>query len=355
MNNVHSIQDTKSANRQASEWLVLLKAGDATADDRARFDDWLREHPGHKAAFDELNDTWERLHAMGEHARGTGYSDPDPDAVAKYLARSQSRSGRGKRFAWAASAAALLVATVAGMLMYPIDSSSVYRTEVGQRETIALPDRSTVEINTDTELLVAYTDTARNIELHRGEAYFDVAHDANRPFVVKAGHGVIRAVGTGFVVQIKPNEVVAVTVTEGVVQVRHDAQNRPDTSVQEVQANDLAVPTLSKGQRVEYDRRVGHPAAVPQEELDRKLAWRQGLLIFDGQSLEEVIAEVGRYTDTRLIVADGDLGHLRIGGAFRAGDVDALLEVLEKGFNVVVKRDGPGTVYLSAARAATSG
>lgn len=349
MSNVRSIRDAKTASRQASEWLVLLETGEATAEDRARFDAWLREHPGHQAVFDELKGTWGRLHAMGRQARDSGLVEPDPDAVAKYLARSESRRGRGKWFGWSAAAAASVVVAVAGMLMYTFDSSMLYRTDVGQQTTITLPDRSTVELNTDTELQVAYSDTTRNIELFRGEAYFEVAHDPDRPFVVKAGHGAIRAVGTGFVVQVKANEVVAVTVTEGVVAVTHDTESRPDMSLQEVTVKDRPVPTLSKGQRVEYDRHLGQPAAVPPEELDRGLAWRQGMLIFDGQTLDEVIREVDRYTDTRLIIADGDLRQLRIGGAFKAGDVDALLEVLEKGFNITVNRDGPRTIYLHAA------
>lgn len=352
MSNVRSIRDAKATSSQASEWLVLLESGEATASDRARFDAWRREHPGNQAAFDELKYTWGRLHAMGQHVREDGVAEPDPDVLVKYLARSENGVRRGRRLAWGA-AAAVLIAAVGGALLYPFDSSTLYRTDVGQQTTVTLPDRSTVQLNTDTELRVAYTDTTRSIEMHRGEAYFDVAHDADRPFVVRAGHGAIRAVGTGFVVQMKSNEVVAVTVTEGVVKVTHDPASTPDTAAPAVTANDRTAndqtaPTLREGQRVEYDRRVGRPAEVPPEELNRNLAWRQGMLIFDGQTLHEVIREVGRYTDTRLIIADDELAQLRIGGAFRAGDVDALLEILEKGFNIAVDRDGPRTVYLSA-------
>lgn len=353
MNNVRSIEDAKTASRQASEWLVLLEAGEVTADDRARFAAWLREHPSHEAAFDEVKVTWGRLHAMGERARDISGTEPDPDAVVKYVARLAGRARHGRRLAWGTTAAALLVVSVAGMLMYSFDSSTLYRTTVGEHETVILSDRSTVELNTDTELLVTYTDTTRSVDLRRGEAYFDVARDLERPFVVKAGRGAIRAVGTGFVVQVKPDEVVAVTVTEGVVEVTHDVRRRPVSSAPDVEVQDLSVPTVSKGQRVEYARQVGRPVVVPPEELDRNLAWRQGMLIFDDQSLDEVIREVERYTDTRLIIVDGDLRELRIGGAFRAGDVNALLEVLENGFNIVVERDGRRAVYLNAGRGAS--
>lgn len=356
MSNVRSIRDAKATSRRASEWLVLLESGEATEDDRARFDAWRREHPGNQAAFDELKHTWARLRAMRHHLRSGEIDAGDPDAVEKYLARShRRRSG----FTWGAVAALLIVAVGSGALLYPLDSGRIYRTDVGQQMTVTLSDGSTVELNTDTELRVAYTRTARDLELRRGEAYFEVAHDADRPFVVKAGHGAVRAVGTGFAVEMKPNDVVAVTVTEGIVAVTHDAQREPDTSLQPVTVNDQAVPTLSKGQRVEYSRHIGHPAAVSREELERDLSWRHGMLIFDDQTLDQVLREVGRYTETKLVITDGELRQLRIGGAFRAGDVDALLEVLEKGFNIAVHRrgprDGPQTVYLGASRAAGTG
>lgn len=358
MNNVHHIREAKSTERQASEWVALLASGDASAEDRAACDAWLREHPSHQAAFDQVNRTWDRLRLMGDKVRDTIPADLDPKAMARCFTAPEKRPRRRKRLTWAAAAAAVLVVTIVGTLLYPFDASTLYRTEVGQRMTLTLPDRSTVELNTDTELRVAYSDRARRIELRRGEAFFDVVRDSNRPFVVEAGQGAIRAVGTGFVVRMQ-NEAVKVTVTEGVVEVTHGAIDRDDVS--RPAADDAGDPPpavspakLRVGQRAEYDRRVVSVAALPPKELDRDLAWRQGLLIFDGQTLDEVVREVGRYTDTRLIVADSDLQELRVGGAFRAGDLEAVLEFFEKGLNVSVNRDTPRTIYLTANRPATS-
>lgn len=353
MSNVRSIREAKSTNRQASEWVALLATGDASAEDRARCNAWLREHPSHQAAFDQLNHTWGRLRTMGNEVRSTIAADLDPQAMAKYVAVSGKGVRRPKRLVWTAAAAALVVVTIAGMLLLPFGANTLYRTEVGEQMTFTLTDQSTVQLNTDTELLVTFSDRARNVKLLRGEAYFDVAHDTNRPFVVEAGQGAIRAVGTAFVVQLK-HEVIQVTVTEGIVEVTHDVHSVPDTSMPAGEVNDVPPAKLSEGQRVEYDQRVVSMTAVAPEELDRDLAWRQGLLIFDGQSLDEVIQEVGRYTDTRLIIADGELHQLRVGGAFRANDLEALLEFFEKGLNISVNRDVPRTVYLTAAGPANS-
>lgn len=353
MNNVSNIREARSVHRQASEWLVLLESGDAKAGDRARFGAWLCDHPTHRAAFDELEETWGRLHAMRDRLKALGDHEPDPDPVLKRLAQSDRERRSRRPVAWVAAAAAL-VAVLGGMLFYPSEPHPVYATDVGERSTVSLPDGSTVELNTDTELVVDYSGNSRNITLHRGEAYFDVVQDETRPFVVEAGHGAIRAVGTGFVVRMKSADVVAVTVTEGIVEVTPDVR-APAGISKLAAARVLPTPKLHKGQRAEYDRQVTRIEVIPPNELERTHAWRRGLLIFDGQSLEEVIREVSRYTDTRLIISDAELGQVRIGGAFQAGDVEALLEVLEKGFGIVVRRDGPRTVYLQATSAASAG
>lgn len=353
MSNVHRLRDAKSAERQASDWLALLVTGDASDADRARHKAWLGEHPSHQAAFDRVGQTWGQLRAIGDEVRIAVPADLDPNAMAELLATSDNKWRWIRRLTWAAAAAAVFVITIVGMIVDPFSDSSVYRTEVGQQMSFTLPDRSTVELNTDTELVVTYSDRARTIELRRGEAFFDVAHDESRPFVVEAGRGAIRAVGTGFVVRVQ-NQAVKVTVTEGIVEVTHESHDHSDRQMPSVDVDEPSPSKLSEGQRVEYDQRVVSVEAVEQGELDRDLAWRQGLLIFDGQSLEEVVREVERYVDTRFIVADGDLQQLRVGGAFKAGDLEAVLEFFDRGLNITVNREIPRTVYLTAATAQIS-
>jgi transmembrane sensor len=351
VSNVSDIREARSVQRQASEWLVLLESGDATADDRARFEAWLADHPGHRAAYTELMETWGRLHAMGDRLRTRRGHERAPDAVPSPVARTRPGRKLRRRAVWAA-AAGILMAMVGGLVFNPSDPPPVYATDVGERSTVSLPDGTTVELNTDTAMLVDYSENSRTVILQHGEAYFDVARDETRPFVVQAGHGAIRAVGTGFVVRMKSPDVVAVTVTEGVVEVTHDAGKdvvRPADTPARPQ------PKLHKGERAEYDRQATRIEVIPPQELERAHAWRRGLLIFDGQPLEQVIREVSRYTDTRLILSDAELGEVRIGGAFEAGDVEALLEVLEKGFGIVIRREGTHTVYLQAASAVEAG
>lgn len=346
MSKVHDIREAKSTTQQASDWVALLASGDASAEDRERCTAWLKEDPANQTAFDELNHTLSRVVAMGDRFRST-VAEGDSVAMADNVPPSRTRNSGRKWFVGIAAAAAVIVATVGVVMLGQLQKGKLYHTDVGQQMTFTLPDRSTVQLNTDTELLVTFTDEARTIALRRGEAFFDVAHDSNRPFVVEAGLGSIRAVGTGFVVRVD-RDVVEVTVTEGVVELKHESRNSVELSEPEDSADAIPAAKLGEGYRVEYNGRVGSPAVVPPEDLDRDLAWRQGLLIFEDQTLEEVLQEVGRYTETRLIIADSKLTELRVGGAFRSDDLEALLEFFEKGLDISVNRDVPNTVYLTA-------
>jgi transmembrane sensor len=337
-------REAEAARRRASEWLVLLNSGDATAEDRNRFEEWLRENPGHRTAFAGLSETWGRLTAMGGRVRASGSVEADPDAVLRHLDRI-GRERRRPRVAWAVAATVVAAAVLGALLFLPGESPTPHRTDVGEHRTVSLPDGSTVDLNTSTELLVEYTDQQRQIAMLRGEAFFDVARDASRPFIVVAGHGAIRAVGTGFAVRLKSPDVVSVTVTEGIVEVAHSSF-RPDVSRA---AEEQPAPTLRPGQRAEYDRQDTRIEAVAQDEVERAQAWRRGLLIFEDSSLSEVLEEVHRYTETRLVLVDAELGEMRLGGTFRAGRVEALLEVLEKGFGIQVNREQPNVVMLHAS------
>ena len=336
----------KAEHRQASEWLVLLDSGDATADDRKRFEEWLRESPVHRAEFAELKETWGRLTTMGERVRAGDYVEADPDGLLERLEGIGREKRRPRTAAWAVAAAVVVAAVLGALLILPdpAEPPVPYTTGVGEHQTVSLPDGSTVDLNTSTELLVEYTDRQRQIAMLQGEAFFDVAGNESRPFVVVAGHGAIRAVGTGFAVRLKSQDLVSVTVTEGIVEVTHAEISPPGAS----QAAEPP-PTLRAGQRAEYDRQDTRIEAVAEGEVERAQAWRRGLLIFENSSLAEVIDEVHRYTETRLILADPELGELRLGGTFRAGRVEALLEVLEKGLGIEVNREQPNVVMLHAS------
>lgn len=329
--------------RQASEWLVLLESGDANDEDRARFEAWLAADAQHRAAYAAVNETWARLTAMRGRVRAIGSLESGSDAAMQQLGRVVRPKRQPRRSAWAAAAAILAAAVLGGIVLLPGDSPVLLETEIGERRTVSLADGSSVELNTDTELRVEFTDERRRIALVRGEAFFEVAGDAARPFVVTAGQRAIRAVGTGFAVRLRSADRVSVTVTEGIVEVRH---SNSASGAEGRAGNVVETPVLRRGQRAEYDRESTRVEVVAPAELERSQAWRRGLLVFEDASLAEVVDEVNRYTETKIVFGDPAIGALRLGGTFKAGRLDALLYVLDKSFGIQASHVGNRTIEL---------
>jgi transmembrane sensor len=180
------------------------------------------------------------------------------------------------------------------------------------------------------------------VALFKGEAHFNVAKDVTRPFIVIANGGLIRAVGTAFNVQVLEDANVEVTVTEGVVEVLRDA-NASATNFGESGDRMITPTRITRNHKIQYDPQriaTGDVAALPVEKIERELAWRHGMLSFDGQSLDIVIQEVSRYTNVEFEFARDDLREVQVGGYFKATDTDALLELLRSALDIKSQRIG---------------
>lgn len=197
-------------------------------------------------------------------------------------------------------------------------------TAIGQRAEVTLADGSKLVLNTDSEAKVLFDEKTRRIELLRGQAWFEVAKDQQRPFVVAAAGQEITALGTAFDVRIDRGRL-EVMLVEGRVRVARLVPRGEPASVPEavmlaprqmlfVRADGLDVRRLADTARFE--------------------GWRSGLLIFEDQPLAEAVGEFNRYVARPLRVADADTGAIRISGAFRIGDDRAFLGALSAGFGV---------------------
>ncbi len=226
---------------------------------------------------------------------------------------------------------------------------TTYFTAIGEQRWVDLPDGSIVRINTNSRLQVNFSEDARDVILQQGEAYFEVAA-SSRPFVVTAGRGYIAALGTAFAVRLSDNNVIKVDVTEGsvVVTTTRDFMDiaEPDFSFV---AEDGTSRVANAGDVVHIGESIDLVRSVEPILLERELAWRDGMLLFDGDSLESVIAEVSRYTSVEIVIAEPTLRDLKIGGYFRTGDTDILLSTLESSFAVEVDYIRPDLVYIRQA------
>jgi transmembrane sensor len=251
------------------------------------------------------------------------------------------RAEMGSSGRFLAVAATALVASI-GLLVWwsSRPTVDVYRTDVGGFSRVPLSDGSTVSLNTDSEVRVRLGSSIREVTLIRGEALFDVAHDTRRPFDVHAGSTVVRAVGTSFDVRRRGAEEVDVVVTDGKVLVRSDksaVEGAMDTSPTAiVTAGEAATAGTTRLDVKKVDPR----------DTTRRLAWQAGELAFQGESLGEVINEFNRYSRRHLELADPSLQNIRVGGNFKAIDVDSFIAALHTSFGLVGAPDEHGTVRI---------
>jgi transmembrane sensor len=219
-----------------------------------------------------------------------------------------------------------------------------FQTAIGEQAAVALPDGSSFDLNTNSRIWVDYSHRQRVIRLERGEAFFKVAHDTQRPFWVHAGDYWVRAVGTAFNVYLRPTGV-EVTVSEGTVKVVNATANEPPPS--DAATTGFAAAVTAGEQADVHDRaQVIHE--LNSAQISRLLGWRKSSLYFQDQPLGDVVNEMMRYTTLKIEFDDDALRSLPVGGTFQTNPdgVEALLTMLHDGFGTTIRRDNQGHVYI---------
>lgn len=319
----------------AAGWFARQRAGDMMAAEAEALDAWLDTDPAHRAALDALSRAWMRAEAARD----------DPEILAW-----RERARRRVYWPHARAAAAVLLAAVllggagwqlgrAGLLPW---SGRFYdqefQTDLGQRATFTLRDGSKVTLNTGTRLRTVAAQGRRLVYLDRGQAYFRVAKDASRPFVVKAGGRTITAIGTAFDVRVEPKRF-EVTLVEGRVRVE-------TPSARPAKAAAPQTTELTPGAQL-----VASTAAdwsVQQTNTARETSWLAGRLMFENEPLGAVAEEFGRYSERRIVFADPELARTPVTGTFRSGDLSGFVRALEQYQLARVVEETDDTVRLAA-------
>lgn len=292
---------------EAIDWLARLGSGRATPTDRLAFLRWRQRSAAHEMAAVEAETL---VRAVG----GTRQADQLRRHGEPLSSASVRRRPVGRRLLFAgAAAASVAVVAVALPSLGPLSALYAdHATGVGGRKRVALTDGSVVILNTATAVSVDYSGTERRVVLHDGEALFEVAKDANRPFIVVAGNVEVRAVGTAFVVRLK-EACEHVTVGEGTVEVK--IGSRPPIRV-------VAGQRLGAGE--------GDRLKLSTVDVDAATAWQRGKLIFNRRPLESVVAELQRYRAGRIVVLGDRLKALEVTGVFDLDDTDRILRTIEE-------------------------
>jgi transmembrane sensor len=342
--NVAQFPGPRQIEAEACAWISQFDGAEPSQEDLAAFREWINRSPQHLKEIRRLSTLWGDLNILTEVAA----------LPKKSPAQASKSTGRRTRFAAIAvsmSAMVMVAAVVFSVLRRNgVDRSTVqvlYSTSVGEQKSIVLPDHSKVLLNTASRIQVDYRVGQRGVHLLQGEAFFEVAHDTHRPFLVYAGANIVRAVGTAFTVRVQKQDV-EVTVTEGVVElssVPHAVGSTVGKGLIEPQTK---LADIKAGQSAAFNQDVESIQSIKPQEIKRKLSWREGILSFSGEPLEQVVAEVSRYTPVTIVISDPAIRDIRIGGYFKIGETDAMLEALETSFGVRVNRVNDQLIYLAA-------
>lgn len=339
----------------AARWLARRDAGLTEAEAR-EFEAWLAAAPEHAAAWAELESAWLAF----DQPRETGVAE----AMVRELAARQRRRrwkiyrglAAGVATAAAASVALLLFrASPAPPTMTPASASVVTSLQVSRPERRVLEDGSIVELHAGARIAVEYLSGRRGVRLIEGEAFFNVASDPARPFVVTAANVEVRAVGTAFAVQLAQQDV-GVLVTEGRVAVDRAAETQASSFPATARAAQVASLTFaSAGNRVSVPiaTEAGgpwHVEAASRDAIERLAAWRGPRLELSGTPLADVVAVFNRENPVRIRIADSDLAAMQMSGVFRADNPEGFVRLLEKNYDVKAERRGGGEIVLRKPR-----
>lgn len=318
--------------QEAIEWQIRLTSGESTSEDLRQCKQWQAQSQAHEQAWKEVNNLWKGVESLGEGPfRGATplkreLSNATRTHLPTALQDRQSTAGR-----WIAVAATIMIglAVIVGLANYPHWMAD-YTTGVGERRTIALPDGTWVELNSQTALNVRYTSQRREIDLLSGQAFFVVTPNLQRPFFVRSGKGTTRAVGTEFLVN---NDGIRtqVAVLEGIVEVQHPLRQQ--------------VSTFTKNMVGAYDQSRGL-RTMADAKLNVLTAWREGYLIFDHTPLGEAITAINRHRSGTIVLLDSTLAEHRVNGIFRLNALENAVRAIEETTPATIVRITPYFVFL---------
>jgi len=337
MNEGQEQRDPQSPRDQAISWFLHFQSEEATAHDLQRHESWLRENPVHRKEYEQVSAMWKDFDQLS------------PQVMEKYRVSSRSRAQIRKSWAlpslgmtrsWRLPAALTVALTVfvLGIWWWPHSfvSEESYLTVKGEQRTINLADGSTILMNTDSQLSVQLSDDERIVTLQQGEVLFTVSHDQQRPFTVYAGNGMIRDIGTQFLLR-KSSANVNVAVLEGVVEV----ELKEGMDVRSAQKPKI----LRQGDHVVYQT-SGLMSSIQSFDRDMVLAWTESKLYFDAKPLKHVIEEWSRYGTADIQLQDPSLGRIPVSGKFRIDRLQSFLQALEESLSIQAHQITPQLIIL---------
>ncbi|WP_322965065.1 FecR family protein [Sphingomonas fuzhouensis] len=320
MNRASEIEQT------AAEWIARQEGGDWSAEDSDALRSWLDEGMAHKAAFWRLRHGW----AAADRIGALGFQPAKPRSRRARPWRHWVKNRPAIASAVAASLALVVGIGAVTLRTRPSDAPApkpmLVQTPVGGQRTIALHDGSRVQLNTATVVRTAKDADTREVWLDKGEAYFDIAHRPDHPFIVHAGPRTVTVLGTRFTVR-RDGEKVTVAVLSGRVRVE-DAIDGASSRAAVIGKGDIAY-AQSHGTLV---------ALAAPDQVNAMTGWRDGVLIFNNRRLADAVADFNRYSTLPIRIDDPAVANIRIGGTFQIDNSTGFLHLLQSAYGLEVRQ-----------------
>jgi len=362
----HLVNQNSDIISEACAWIAQIETGSLTPADVHALKEWMQRSPRHTQEIKRLARLSAELNVLSDLQPALG-------EAAEYYRPVRRHSGGW----WCTFLRSRYLGTMASVLLIAMfflsrglflsQTPTHIETSVGGYLEQTLADGSVVQLNTDTRIDIDYDDNQRQIFLRQGEAFFQVAHNPDRPFMVHVNDKTIRAVGTAFAIRLNgaqnDNQEIMVTVTEGAVQLQTQVPSK--VSKEQAGAGDdggkmkplvanadkeapVVHAVLRAGQRLILPAMEIAPKidSINQDEIRQSLSWRDGFFEFSETPLEEVIQEFDRYTDINIEIADPALRMRKFTGIFPIGDLDTLVETLQTAYGIEVTYEDAMTVRM---------
>ncbi|WP_406828687.1 FecR family protein [Microbulbifer sp. ARAS458-1] len=336
--NSHPQTDIRQTEAEAREWFMLQAERPLYAGEQAAFEVWMQQ-PHNRNALQQLEQIDRGLAVLSATEEGARLRQPG--ALLSFFQNLRSYFGVSPLSGLVFACTLMLAVGVVYLASWQNhgESTTGYVSELAQIREITLPDGTKVTLGGDSAIETDFRSAARNVKLLRGQAFFDVSKDPERPFFVHAQGAEVRVVGTRFDVNAgnKMNPAVKVTVEQGIVDVaaRSPGQQGPAAT---------GKVRLTAGQQVNV--REDQVSRITKVDAAQVAGWRQGKFSYRDAPLSEIVADANRYRKQRIVIGTPELANLRVTTAFTADQADTLVAMLEQSLPVRVFREPDGRVII---------
>ena len=323
LESVDALKSFSEIEQQAAQWFLTMQQAQVSAEDKAKFMRWLKENPDHQSEYFRLRKIWQALPMALEDSKVR----LSTEACSNKSDLLKNKKPFFRRWIYGAAACLSFLVMILQPWSSPVPAEHYY-TKAGEMKLFTLSDGSTIKLNTQSKVIVQYSNEQRYINLVKGEAYFVVAKVKERPFTVKHKDYEFTALGTEFL--LRTTNAIQLIVTEHSVGVKN---------------NKGEITTVKEGLGITFAKNW---LPVPNEKIEQLLAWRQQKLVFSQQPLKQVLAELERYIPGNIHLSDLSMAQEPVTGNFNLAQPEEIITIIAEVLELKVYQSKNGDYFIGS-------